>query len=208
MGGWGRNGQEGHAREAGRPVLGEERRSCTELPKSRPDRSQSLHSSEEAEQCPWSEGRQEGGDVPTMCEEAKPAVVPMRLTKPETYWADGLGRNRAHRRHGCWRQGMWYLLFRKPYQYPSTRVAVRPPTGEPDAGDLHVRFGGRGGRTQSALPTPIQHSRGRLCHSISCGELNDLAQQTVQRMNPAPTPHHTKCSTSTVTYSITATETP
>ena len=29
---------------------------------------------------------------------------------------------------------------------------VKPPTGEPDAGDPHVRFGGRGGK---ALPTPI-----------------------------------------------------
>src|SRR5213593_1222271 len=32
---------------------------------------------------------------------------------------------------------------------------VRPPTGEPDAGDPPVRFGGRGGRNQSSLPTPI-----------------------------------------------------
>ena len=32
---------------------------------------------------------------------------------------------------------------------------VIPSTGEPDAGEPHVRFGGRGGRTQSALPTPI-----------------------------------------------------
>ena len=30
-----------------------------------------------------------------------------------------------------------------------------PPTGEPYAGELHVRFGGRGGRNQSAVPTPI-----------------------------------------------------
>ena len=32
---------------------------------------------------------------------------------------------------------------------------VRPPTGEPDAGDPPVRFGGRGDRLQSVLPTPI-----------------------------------------------------
>src|SRR6266511_1048963 len=32
---------------------------------------------------------------------------------------------------------------------------VRPPTGEPDAGEPPVRFGGRGSRNQSALPTPI-----------------------------------------------------
>jgi hypothetical protein len=29
------------------------------------------------------------------------------------------------------------------------------PTGEPYAGEPPVRFGGRGGRTQSAVPTPI-----------------------------------------------------
>jgi hypothetical protein len=34
-------------------------------------------------------------------------------------------------------------------------LQVTPSTGEPDAGDPHVRFGGRGDRTQSVLPTPI-----------------------------------------------------
>jgi len=29
------------------------------------------------------------------------------------------------------------------------------PTGEPDAGNLHVRFGGRGGANQCAIPTPM-----------------------------------------------------
>jgi hypothetical protein len=33
-------------------------------------------------------------------------------------------------------------------------LAGEPSTGEPDAGDPHVRFGGRGRRTQSTLPTP------------------------------------------------------
>ena len=33
---------------------------------------------------------------------------------------------------------------------------VKPPTGEPDAGNSHVRFGGRGGK---ALPTPIPATR-------------------------------------------------
>ena len=28
-------------------------------------------------------------------------------------------------------------------------------TGEPYAGDLHVRFGGRGGASQCAVPTPM-----------------------------------------------------
>ena len=30
-----------------------------------------------------------------------------------------------------------------------------PPIGEPDAGNLHVRFGGRGGANQCAIPTSI-----------------------------------------------------
>ncbi len=33
----------------------------------------------------------------------------------------------------------------------TTRMQVRPPTGEPDAGDLPVRFGGRG-RLHSPYP--------------------------------------------------------
>src|SRR3989304_4622382 len=39
---------------------------------------------------------------------------------------------------------------------------VKPPTGEPDAGDPHVRFGGRGGTNQCAIPTPIVGSFPRL----------------------------------------------
>ena len=37
----------------------------------------------------------------------------------------------------------------------SILLEVRPPTGEPDAGDPPVRFGGRGDRDHSVLPTPI-----------------------------------------------------
>jgi len=33
-------------------------------------------------------------------------------------------------------------------------LRVRPPTGEPDAGDLHVRFGGRG-RRDDCLSLPL-----------------------------------------------------
>jgi hypothetical protein len=37
---------------------------------------------------------------------------------------------------------------------PSILSEVKPPTGEPDAGDPHVRFGGRGDRelNRSSLP--------------------------------------------------------
>src|SRR5438046_723425 len=42
--------------------------------------------------------------------------------------------------------------------FPCTRISPyrgEPLTGEPDAGDPPVRFGGRGERNQSFLPTPI-----------------------------------------------------
>ena len=45
-------------------------------------------------------------------------------------------------------------------------------TGEPDAGNLHVRFGGRGGATQCAVPTPIiKKSKGRVLD----GEIAEIA---------------------------------
>ena len=42
-----------------------------------------------------------------------------------------------------------------PCHRRSVLSEVRPPSGEPDAGDPPVRFGGRGDRIQSFLPTPI-----------------------------------------------------
>ena len=34
------------------------------------------------------------------------------------------------------------------------KIRSKMLTGEPDAGNLHVRFGGRGGANQCAIPTP------------------------------------------------------
>src|SRR3954464_10230459 len=42
-----------------------------------------------------------------------------------------------------------------PRRGPSTLSEVRPSTGEPNAGDPPVRFGGGRDRIQSVLPTPI-----------------------------------------------------
>ena len=46
---------------------------------------------------------------------------------------------------------------------PGCRIANphqgEPLTGEPDAGEPPVRFGGRGDRNQSVLPTPIRALR-------------------------------------------------
>ena len=47
------------------------------------------------------------------------------------------------------------LALKMPIVLYSNPHEVRPPTGEPDAGDPHVRFGGRGGANQCAIPTPI-----------------------------------------------------
>src|ERR1700693_4100786 len=41
----------------------------------------------------------------------------------------------------------------------SVLFEVKPRTGEPDAGDLPVRFGGRGAANQCGLPTPIKKIR-------------------------------------------------
>src|SRR5512145_1681716 len=48
-----------------------------------------------------------------------------------------------------------------PCESMSILSKVKPPTGEPDAGESLVRFGGRGSRNQSALPTPISYRGGR-----------------------------------------------
>ena len=46
-----------------------------------------------------------------------------------------------------------------PVSDRSILCEVRPPTGEPDAGDPPVRFGGRGIRIQSIPPTPVVQIR-------------------------------------------------
>jgi hypothetical protein len=47
------------------------------------------------------------------------------------------------------------LLGRSSCLGTSILSEVRPPTGEPDAGEPPVRFGGRGDRDHMVLPTPI-----------------------------------------------------
>src|SRR5215469_17498623 len=56
----------------------------------------------------------------------------------------------------CFLCSAWaVLLGYGPYSGTSILLKVRPPTGEPDAGDPPVRFGGRGNRDHSVPPTPI-----------------------------------------------------
>ena len=94
----------------------------------------------------------------------------LRVNPSERSKAAGPRSNQRFGWRGCWplstrgskqaNQGQlcraWVLpLAAQPMPGRSVPSWVRPPTGEPDAGDPHVRFGRRGGRNQSALPTPI-----------------------------------------------------
>jgi len=47
----------------------------------------------------------------------------------------------------------------RPCRGLSILTKVKPSTGEPDAGDPHVRFGGRGAPRQWGVPTPIRGVR-------------------------------------------------
>ncbi len=47
---------------------------------------------------------------------------------------------------------------------------MKPPTGEPDAGNPPVRFGGRGDAIQCIVPTPIQRGG---CAKVSIHEIQD-----------------------------------
>src|SRR5215208_6832003 len=60
--------------------------------------------------------------------------------------SDGLVASSQHR--GCFPWCTPMMLLVSPLRGDSS-------TGEPDAGDPPVRFGGRGERNQSFLPTPI-----------------------------------------------------
>jgi len=45
----------------------------------------------------------------------------------------------------------------QPTIRPSILLEVKPPTGEPDAGDPHVRFGGRGSRELNRPSLPLSY---------------------------------------------------
>ena len=117
---------------------------------------------------------QEGGDVTFKATENPPVVMPARAS-----------RTGATHAHVTWLkplEGTARLLttlvvrdnvdIRDPSDFlvaelglqglntahvfgSSILFEVKPPTGEPDAGNPLVRFGGGRGRTQSVPPTPI-----------------------------------------------------
>ena len=69
---------------------------------------------------------------------------------------------------------MW--LENRPCAGPSILIEVKPPTGEPDAGDPPVRFGGGRDRTQSVLPTPIRISPIRAHEPIWLRSVQELCR--------------------------------
>src|SRR5215472_7562239 len=70
----------------------------------------------------------------------------------------------------CFLCSAWaVLLGYGPYSGTSILLKVRPPTGEPDAGDPPVRFGGRGNRDHSVPPTPIYKPYLIFSHLLSPG---------------------------------------
>ena len=86
--------------------------------------------------------------------------VRMRLRSILRYRHGGQGRGRGAD-HQRWPNAYFaelglFSLATAHAPARSVLSEVKPPTGEPDAGDPPVRFGGRGNRTQSFLPTPIQ----------------------------------------------------
>ncbi len=135
--------------------------------KSRPCRSQRTHTSVDAGQCRSSKGVQGDGCEMTRHSELRPGVVSESADRPRTrpdgdvrarwtwteqsVWTDRMLTALESGVYRCW------VVFsgRSPSSCLSILEEVKPSTGEPDAGDPHVRFGGGRDRNQSVLPTPI-----------------------------------------------------
>jgi hypothetical protein len=141
-------------------------------PRHRPYRSQSTHSSEEAGQLRGSEGVQGGGAVTFMATDDKPVKVPERAnrigkTQATVLWIEPLegtrrlltaleSRDKAGTSIRLLPQRGLNALFaeqglsgseRAHALVPSILAEVKPPTGEPGAGNPPARFGGGRGRT-------------------------------------------------------------
>ena len=73
----------------------------------------------------------------------------------------GRGRGADHHRwpNAFFAEHGLFSLQRRPCCGSSILLEVRPPTGEPDAGDPPVRFGGRGTAHAVSLPLSEDHDR-------------------------------------------------
>ena len=128
-------------------------------------------------------GPQEGGYVSDRAGQTQPAAVPSVATQAgdvrarwawiePALWSERMLKALEEGVKG----GKWYSLMAaiinagpmlsspiwdcsrwpQPGSWRFNPLGGEPPTGEPDAGDPPVRFGGRGSR--KALPTPIKRS--------------------------------------------------
>ena len=68
-----------------------------------------------------------------------------------------IGWNIPYGRNACWRLSeTWaFQSCEGPSNIAPVLIEVKPPTGEPDAREPQVRFGGRGDTNQCIVPTPI-----------------------------------------------------
>jgi len=119
-----------------------------------------------------SEGVQEGGCVMERRTDPIPAPVPATRratpagdvqarwdwTEP-TVWTPRMrtALDRGVKGATCFTEHWVVLRTCSPSFRPSVLFEVRPPTGEPCAGEPHARFGGRGGQA-TGLPYPYRTS--------------------------------------------------
>ena len=133
-----------------------------------PCRSQSAHSSVDAGQRPPSKGAQEGGCV--MKRRSDPIPAPVSAPRRAKQAGDAQARwdwteptvctlrmrialDRGMNAATCF-TGHGLLSVAAAHRFRSSVLfEVRPPTGEPCAGEPHARFGGRGGQ-ETGLPYP------------------------------------------------------
>jgi hypothetical protein len=98
------------------------------------------------------------------------------LFHPEPSWPAQLALNRPSTYSTCWRPRLGCKAIvvalaagavspRRSGSDRSILLEGKPPTGEPDAGDPPVRFGGRGDRDHS-VPPPLYYTDCRTCGAI------------------------------------------
>jgi hypothetical protein len=158
------------------------------------------------------EGNDEGREPVSSARARARGRDPGPLGPGRTFGVDrahaGSPRERGERRqvNACFHQpGLFSLAEAHKLAHQSSS---RPPTGEPDAGDPHVRFGGRGGAilrpyplsrgggAQAGMPVPHEGDGG----GLPCGTMPSSLrfEREEQRL-----PLSSRCLRSTVVGSIT-----
>lgn len=104
------------------------------------------------------------------------AIAEHAPTLPETSWTSTRTGHAAVAKCVLCQAGAVQSVNR-PCHGRSILTEVRPSTGEPCAVDLHARFGGRGARTQSGLPTPIKRYRHLILSWFRAGGYDFIRRQ-------------------------------